>query len=153
MYSRPESLLSFSCPELELCEWDEASKDGSGMPCFNKSTYMITSAAWSVLFQHINRFCWRYYIKLSAEHKICKNFKLNKEAQKKLVYQIAGNKMLPENDISIFSVNNILYMLLVRGEARNFKWQKNYDIRADTNTILCSINANSFQDTKHFNTI
>lgn len=41
MYSHSGTLLSLSCPVLELCDPDEDSKDGSEMPCFNKSTYMI----------------------------------------------------------------------------------------------------------------
>jgi hypothetical protein len=50
MYSHSGTLLLLSCPELELCERDEASNDGSEMSCFNKSTYMITSTARLVLF-------------------------------------------------------------------------------------------------------
>jgi len=50
MYSNSGTLLSLSCPELEFCERDEASKDGSEMSCFNKSTYMITSTSRLVLF-------------------------------------------------------------------------------------------------------
>jgi hypothetical protein len=33
------SLFSFSVPGLELCKYAEFSEDGSGMPCFSKSTY------------------------------------------------------------------------------------------------------------------
>lgn len=44
MYSRSWT-LSFSSPEVELCERDEAIEDGSEMPCFNKSTYMIICTA------------------------------------------------------------------------------------------------------------
>ena len=41
MYSSCSGSLSFSSPELELCDREEVIKDGSEMPCFNKSTYMI----------------------------------------------------------------------------------------------------------------
>ena len=40
-YSSCSRCLSFSSPELELCDRDDAIKDGSEMPCFNKSTYTI----------------------------------------------------------------------------------------------------------------
>ena len=52
---------------------------------------------------------------------MCKDFKLNTKAQKLLFCQVVDNKMLQADDISLFSINNIVCLSIYMSHLKSTK--------------------------------